>query len=247
MGARKAPLDPVADLKRRLSRQRPLRPCLQAWWRDHDFADHPATVGKRVAIALIEQRLHGAGTAVLAELLADQLRVSDLALFARLFADGHFMDDSSIASPTNVGRAALPKGVWSSIDRFAIDVLAQMIDTAPGRTEIARVIAGWRGADTACQRRAACVAFVPHVADPALAEHAFAICAHVVWSHEPCDHLAAGWLLGELAGVAPERATAFFRRHARLMSRACARKAVAKLPRRHELLAHHRRSTTAKR
>jgi hypothetical protein len=228
MGARKAPLDPVADLKRRLSRSRALGPCLHAWWRDHDFADHPATVGKRVAIALIEQRQHAAGTAVLAELLADQLRLSDLGTFARLFADGHFTDPPAI-------------------DRFAIDVLAQLIDTAPGRVEIARVIAGWRGAETACQRRAACVAFVPHVADPALAEHAFAICAHVVWSHDPCDHTAVGWLLGELAGVAPERATMFFRRHARLMSRACARKAVAKLPDRDALLSHHRRSTTAKR
>jgi hypothetical protein len=218
-------LDPVADLGRRLARRR--RNQVHRWWRDHGLGDHPAAVGKRVALALIEQSrgdLKRAGIRVLAELLADQLRYADLAGFARLFERGHL-------------------GELAIVDRFCAAVLEPMIAGAPNRGDIARAIAGWRESEQAMQRRAACVAFVGAARGGESIELVLAVCAHVVWSHEACNQSGVGRLLGALGCAAPDRAAAFFRRHARLMSRDCARRATAPLANRAELLAHHRRAT----
>src|SRR5262245_2806241 len=96
-------LDPVADLKHRLARPahprarrrsrslsavRGLTHCVRSWWRDHGLATHPGMVGKRIALALIAQRRAApklAGMFVLRELLAGELRASDLPAFAHLF------------------------------------------------------------------------------------------------------------------------------------------------------------------
>jgi 3-methyladenine DNA glycosylase AlkD len=70
-----------------------------------------------------------------------------------------------------------------------------------------------------------------------------------VWSSEPFDQSAVGWVLRELSRAEPARVEAFYRRHAQLMSKECARHAVAKFPaaQRAELLAHHRRATSLRR
>src|SRR5687768_16086640 len=91
------PPDPVADLQSRLARMplQKLRGCVRSWWSEHGFGEHPAAVGKRVALALIEQPREPtklAGIFVLHEQLATQLRASDLAAFAQLFAKGHLAD-----------------------------------------------------------------------------------------------------------------------------------------------------------
>jgi hypothetical protein len=222
-------LDPVADLGRRLSRcpARGHRSRVHRWWRDHGLAEHPAAVGKRVAVALIEQpRDHTkrAGIRVLAELLADQLRYADLVVFSRLFERGHL-------------------GELVVVDRFCTAVLEPMIAGAPNRGDIARDIASWRESEHAMQRRAACLAFIGAARAGESIELVLAVCAHVVWSHEACNQTGVGRLLGALGDAAPDRAAAFFRRHARLMSRDCARRATAPLANRGELLAHHRRAT----
>jgi 3-methyladenine DNA glycosylase AlkD len=231
----RALLDPVADLRRRLRRGRQLRAIVHRWWNDHALAGHPATVGKRIALALLEQRpaeLKRAGMLVLEELLADHLRASDLPVFARLFGDGQLAD-------------------WETVDAFAARVLGTLLHRVRGRGEVARALAQWRGAETAWQRRAACVAFTQlapqgDAALPGLSQLVLATCGYVLWSHERIDQTAAGWLLRELSRAEPARVEVFFRRHARLMSRECARAAVARLPwpRQRELLAHHRRATT---
>src|SRR5688572_20750071 len=119
MGKPRMPLDPVADLKRRLARAAsdrarafwtrhlrgaakhrgvPLaqvRSCTHRWWGDHELAQHPAAVGKRIALALIEQPMTEdklAGIVVLQEVLGEQLRAADLPTFARLFARGNLAD-----------------------------------------------------------------------------------------------------------------------------------------------------------
>ena len=153
----------------------------------------------------------------------EKLRAEDLPTIARLFEHGQLSDEDDI-------------------DRVARGVLAPMIEHARDRREVAHAIAGWRGATTPAQRRAACLAFVAHVAE--YSELAFSICADVVWSPDPTDHLAVAELLAALAAVVPARTEAFVRRHAHLMSRTCVRKAVATLRARDELLAHHRRATT---
>jgi 3-methyladenine DNA glycosylase AlkD len=262
MGNPRVPLDPVADLTVRLTRETTedgrafwsrrlesggatnhvhgvaitkVRACVRAWWVDHDFGDHPAVVGKRVALALLEQPMIEdklAGIVVLQDFLGAQLRSSDLPAFARLFANGHLAN-------------------WTVVDWFIMKVLVTLLDRATGRREAARAIAQWRGAETVWQRRAACLAFIKlaPLGDPAITEHVLAICATVVWSYERHDQTAVGCILRELSRAEPGRVEAFFRRYALLMSKECARQAVAKfhVPLRSELLAHHRQATSLRR
>lgn len=255
----RAALDPVADLKRRLGRaatdrarafwarylrgtatfrgvpMAKVRELVHRWWGDHGLGAHPAAVGKRIARALIEQPMTEdklAGILVLQELLGDQLRAGDLPGFARLFAAGHLAD-------------------WNVVDWFGMKVLVTLIDRVPGRADTARALAQWRLAATPWQRRAACLAFTklaPHGdrAHPGLTELVLLVCGTVVWSRERLEQTAVGWALRELSRAEPDRVEAFYLRHARLMSKECARYAVAKFPpgRRAELLAHHRRATS---
>jgi DNA alkylation repair enzyme len=235
-----AALDPVADLERRLvagasKTWRGMRGAIRAWWRDHELADHPATVGMRIALALIEKKralYKHAGTFVLV-LLGDQLRCADLAVFAQLFEAGHLG-----------GETAIEREV---VDRFA-DLLALMLAREARRMEVARGLAEWRHASTIWQRRAACLAFAAHAphADAVMARTILAVCGTVVWSHRPHDQSAVATALRELSLAEPARVETFFRRHARFMSRSCARTCVAKfsVSRRRELLAHHERATT---
>lgn len=240
--ARRDALDPVADLTRRLGVLRgampAVRSCVRAWWGDHGLGAHPAAVGKRIALALIEQPTAAhkrAGILVLQQQLGDQLRVGDLPAFARLFAEGHLADQPIV-------------------DRFCTKVLATLLEREPGRLEVMRALAQWRTADPGWQRRAACVSFVALAARgdrivPGLSSVILGVCATIVWSLERGDQTAVGWVLRELGRAEPARVDAFFRRHARLMSRECARTAVARFPvaRRAELLAHHARATTLRR
>jgi len=239
MGKPRVPIDPVADLTRRLARAEGapaarVRACLRGWWDEHGLAEHPSAVPKRIAFALLEQPAIEAklsGVAVL-QLLGGQLHASDLPAFARLFARGHLAD-------------------WKVVDRFAANVLAMLLDRASERVEAARALGQWRAAETIWQRRAACVAFTRLAASgatalPELPEIVLTICATVVWSHERLDQTAVGWVLRELSRAEPERVVRFFRKHALLMSKECARFAVAKYPPdlRAELLAHHKRATS---
>ncbi len=236
MGKPHVPIDPVADLIVRLARDSTkAKACVRAWWSDHDFGDHPAAVGKRVALALLEQpRPEGklAGILVLHEFLAAHLRAGDLPGFARLFATGQLAE-------------------WGVVDRFTMKVLVTLLDRPTGRREVARTLAQWRTADTVWQRRASCLAFLKlaplgDAVLPGLTDHVLTICATVVWSHEPHDQTAVGCVLRELARAEPVKVEAFFRRHALLMSKDCARHIVAKLPPelRTELLAFHKRATS---
>lgn len=229
--------DPVAELRRRLATRRGvgLATCVRRWWDEQGLGAHPAAVGKRVALALIEQPHRDAklaGIAVLHEHIADQLSASDLAAFEALFESGALCE------------AAV-------VDAFASDVLGTMLHHVHGRADVARAVAGWRAAETAWQRRAACVAFAAlapqgDAALPGFVQLALDLCTAVVWSPEDVDQSAVGRLLRELWRAEPVRVEAFFRRHARFMSRECARRAVEALPaaRQKELLAHWRRATT---
>jgi hypothetical protein len=233
--AAKAPIDPVADLHRRLAR-RPGKATVHRWWDDHGLGAHPAAVGKRVALALIEQRGADdklAGVLVLHELLGDQLRASDLATFEKLFALG-LLEDGAV------------------VDAFGVQVLGTLLLRVRGRGDVARVLATWRNADSPWQRRAACAALTalaPHGdgALPGLAQLIFQMCSAIVWSPDRIDQTAVGWLLRELSRGEPTRVEQFVRRHARFMSRECARLAVENLARKKELLEHWRRATSLRR
>jgi len=244
MGKVRAPIDPVADLRRRLARTSPrgasltrIRACVRQWWRDHGLDGHPATVGKRIATVLVEQRSIEqklAGVVVL-EQLADQLRSTDIQVFARLFTGGHL-------------------AAWDVVHPFADRVLAVLLSGESNQADAARAIASWRLAENAFQRSAACVALAsiaarPDTTIPGLASMILGVCATVVWSNERSDQMAVGQLLRQLARAEPDRVEVFFVRHARFMSRECARAAVASLApetRRH-LLARHTRATTLRR
>lgn len=257
--ARAIAIDPVADLKVRLGREATgqarafwtrylkggghfhgvpmakVRTCVRTWWAEHGLDVHPASVGKRVAIALIEQPMVEeklAGILVLQDLLGSHLRATDLPAFARLFAAGHLAE-------------------WNVVDWFIMKVLVTLLDRPQGRRDVVRAIAQWRTGETVWQRRAACLAFVKlapqgDAAVAGLTDNVIAICSNVVWSVERHDQTAVGCVLRELARAEPERVEAFVRRHALLMSKECVRHAVAKFPaaRRAELLAHHKRATS---
>ncbi len=253
--------DPIADLRVRLRREQTdqarafwkrylqgagkfhgvpmakVRSCVRTWWTDHGLDTHPASVGKRVALALIEQPMVEeklAGILLLQD-FGSHLRASDLPAFAKLFAKGHLAE-------------------WNVVDWFIMKVLVTLLDRPHGRREVARQLAQWRNAETIWQRRAACLAFVKlapqgDAAIPGLVDHVLTICGTVVWSNERHDQTAVGGVLRELSRAVPARVEAFFHRYARLMSRECARHAVAKYPatKRTELLAHHKRATTLRR
>ena len=233
--AAKAPIDPVADLRRRLAR-RPGKATVLRWWDDHGLAAHPAAVGKRIAFALIEQRGADdklAGVLVLHELLGDQLRTADLAAFEKLFGPG-LLDDGAV------------------VDAFGVQVLGTLLLRVRGRADVARALATWRSADSPWQRRAACAALTALApqgdgALPGLAQLIFQMCSAIVWSPDRIDQTAVGWLLRELSRGEPTRVEAFVRRHARFMSRECARLAVEKLARKKELLDHWKRATSLRR
>ncbi len=244
MAAKARMLDPVADLHRRLRRRRArqvlrsTRAIVLRWWSDHGLIEHPAAVGKRIALALLEQKPTEdklAGILVLDELLADHLRTGDLPAFADLFTR-HRLTDGSV------------------VDAFGVKVLGTLLRRVRGRGDVARALAQWRSADSPWQRRAACVAFTAlapqgDAACPGFAQLVFTVCSTVVWSPERSDQTAVGWLLHELSRAEPTRVEAFVRRHARFMSRECARHAVERLPaaRQQDLLAHWKRATTLRR
>lgn len=233
--------DPIADLHRRLGRgTRPkakLRAIVRAWWSDHGFADHPASVGKRIALALLERKAiedKVAAIIVLGELLGDQLRTADLTTFARAFARRHLEDEVVV-------------------DAFATTVLGALVEREPGRADAIRSLTQWRTAETVWQRRAVCIALARLAPQgdgiPGITDAILLVCSTVVWSHQPLDQSAVGSVLRELARAEPVCVEAFFRRYARLMSKPCARQVVAglALTMRTELMAHHRRVTTIRR
>lgn len=214
--------DPTADLKKRARRAHgpELKAIARAWWREHELDRVPIASCRRIAAGLVDDS-PGLALAVLG-LLGEQLRVADLPLLARVVAP----------DPRPVAR-----------------LLALMLARDDGRAELAHAIAGWRDAPVGAQRAAACLALASLAprGDAAFAgftQLALSVCATIVWSHDAGDQAAVGSLLGKLGVAAPMQVEAFVRRYARLMSRTCARVAVAKLPGRDELLAHHRRATS---
>jgi 3-methyladenine DNA glycosylase AlkD len=232
--------DPIADLIRRLARRQraSVRACVLRWWSEQGLAEDPASIGKRIAFALLEHPRADAklaGVIVLHELLADHLQVRDLPAFEALFATGTLADGNVV-------------------DWFAVKVLGTMLLRVRGRGDIARELAGWRNAEVMWQRRAACIAFTAlapqgDAALPQLARMIFTVCSTVVWSHERVDQTAVGWLLRELSRAEPTRVEAFVRRHARFMSRECLRQAIERLPapRQKDLVAYWQRATTLRR
>ncbi len=240
--------DPVEDLRRRLAQispgeggpveLAPLRRCVRAWWKAHELGAHPAIVGKRVALALLDERASAgrrAGMLVLAEQLGAQLRAADLADCARLF------DGDALAEP-------------GLVELFARTVLTTLLVHAPGRRDAVRALASWRDAPAADQRRAACLGLAGLVASPVteltgIIEPCLGVCATLAWSPAPLEQRAVATLLRALSAAEPSHVDAFVRRRGHLLSRAAVRRAVGALPadRRAALLAHHLRAVTARR
>lgn len=223
-------LDPVADLIGRISRGQ--RRAVQTWWADHELAAHPATVGKRIAFALLAQpstATKRAGIVILGELLGDQLRAHDLPVIAHLFVDGH-LADPKIASAVATG------------------VLGALLAREAGRGAIVRALLEWRYGEAA-QRRAACVAFERIAQEPGHEAACLELCATIVWSHLAEDQAGVAAVLSQLATREPVRVAAFLQRYARFMSRSCITRACAALPvaSRTALLANWKRATTIRR
>src|SRR5262245_16555705 len=94
-------LDPIADLSRRLARRHSvaLATCVARWWSEQALGDHPATVGKRIAFALLQHTstdAKHAGIVLLHVQLADHLGAADLATCEALFARGALVDGAVV-------------------------------------------------------------------------------------------------------------------------------------------------------
>jgi hypothetical protein len=235
--SRRLQLDPIADLRQRLRRGGSAA-IVRRWWSAQGFAAHPVAVGRRVAFALLEsgeRKLQRAGIGVLDELLPDALNGRDLAALAALFANGTLADKATI-------------------DLLGTKLLGGLLTRSRGRVDIARELVDWRNAESAWQRRAACVAFTviaPH-GDAALdgcVRMALALCGACAWSIDRIDQTAVGVLLRELSRAEPNRVDAFVQRHARFMSRESVREAIRLLgaDRQRALVAAWKRATTLRR
>ena len=246
-----AALDPVADLERRLDRGVGQDVACHAECDPHVvararfLADHPATVGKRIALALIEKRR--APLQARRDLRARAARgPAALRRSGRVRAPVRRRSSVRRSSGRARGRRSL---------RHA-RALATMLEREPrshGGRALARHVAACRH-DLGSAAPPASRSSASHRALDAefLASTILAVCGTVVVVCTSAnDQTACGDACsGEVLRVPePARVEAFFVRHARFMPRPCALTCVAKLPEHKRsgagaTVAHHKRATT---
>ena len=124
-----------------------------------------------------------------------------------------------------------------------------MLEDAAEPGTLAAALADWSRARPLWQRRAACVAFVPHAEHgdgriPDLPELVLAACERVVRDPERFAQTGVGWVLRELSLFDRPRVIAFADEHLDDLSREAARSIAEKMPARDRaaLLARHARA-----
>ena len=158
-----------------------------------------------------------AGVIILHEFLIPSGAVqwrSDLPRLAALFADGCIYD-------------------WNTCDWFCVKALAALWRREG--EECARAIAKWRSAPNLWQRRAACVAFVPHAKRgdenfPGFTDMLIEVCAAAIQSEERFAQTGAGWALRELATADQDRVAGFIEANAARFSAEGMRYATERMP-----------------
>ncbi len=196
-----------------------IRTATHAWWKDEDLARLGSDSAIQLALRLIEQR-HAedkqAGILMLSELLLPHLSEKHLPLFEDLFTRGHISD-------------------WSVCDWFCIKVLARMMEQSPSPGRLARKLSQWRKSKPLWQRRAACVAFVPHARFgdkriPGLSQLIITNAQALLLDPERFAQTGVGWVLRELSLSNRGLVVAFAETHLERMSRECIRSVTEKMP-----------------
>ena len=169
-----------------------------------------------------------AGVLALAERLLPQLALADVPRLAQPFEAGHIDD-------------------WSTCDWYCVKVLGPFVERSDDPRPRAEAIAGWRGAESLWQRRAAGVAFVNLVRRGDDVYEGFTrlvldVCAANVEDPARFSQTGVGWVLRELSSARPDAVAGFVRaRHAKMSTEAL-RAATTRLPDvRAEVLAGRRR------
>lgn len=195
-----------------------IRESVHVLWRERGLAARPRSERLAVVEALFAQR-HSedkiAAILILAELVMDDLRPSDVPFLARPFRRGHIEE-------------------WSTCDWYCVKVLGPFIERSPDPLAVGTRIAAWRRSSHLWTRRAAAVAFVTlaprgDAAFPGMTKLVLEACAANVQHPARFSQTAAGWVLRELSKAAPEPVALFVREHGDRMSTEAKRMATAKL------------------
>jgi 3-methyladenine DNA glycosylase AlkD len=198
-----------------------VRKTVHAWFKEEQLGKRlSAEQQKDLALMLIEEDCTEdklAGVLFLQEnlLQAGALACrSDLPRFARLFDQGYIHD-------------------WNVCDWFCVKVLGPLAEQQG--EACARVISGWRKADSVWQRRASVVAFVNLAKEgdrnfPGFTEMTLDNCSHLLASQERFDQTGVGWVLRELSRSDQGRVVGFVEANLERFSREGLKNATKYLP-----------------
>lgn len=196
-----------------------VRKVVHAWWAEEGLGARSVSAQTKVALRLFEETPTEdklSGVLALSEILLPHLSDRNLPAFARLFARGHIAD-------------------WNLCDWFSVKVLGKMLAHADAPEDLARAISAWRSAQPLWQRRAACVAFVPHAKHGderigGLTELVLQNADALAQDPARFAQTGAGWVLRELSLADRAAVVSFARAHAGRLSREGMRYIVEKMP-----------------
>jgi 3-methyladenine DNA glycosylase AlkD len=156
-----------------------------------------------------------AGVLALSERLLGHLTAEHVPALARPFEAGHIAD-------------------WSTCDWYCVKVLGRFVEQGEDRRRRSEAIAGWRGAGTLWQRRAAAVSFVNLAPQgekffDGFTDLLLTVCAANVADTARFSQTSVGWLLRELSKAEPAPVQEFVHRHRESMSREAVKAATARL------------------
>ncbi len=118
---------------------------------------------------------------------------------------------------------------WALVDALAPALVSPLLARYPAAV---RRCASWTKSRSLWLRRAAIVAFVPHARKGRLLDEAFLVVERLLSDREDLIHKALGWLLREIAKVAPERVAAFLLERRARVPRTTVRYAVERFSQR---------------
>ena len=116
---------------------------------------------------------------------------------------------------------------WATVDTLAPCVLSPLIDMYP---ELIPQIVAWKNSPVLWVRRAAVVAFIPHVKKGRYLDFAYTLSESLFHDTEDLMHKALGWMLREAGRTNKKRLEAFLLLHGPEIPRTTVRYAIEKFP-----------------
>ena len=116
---------------------------------------------------------------------------------------------------------------WATADALASNIIAPLVGRYP--EHIPQIIA-WRSSSVLWVRRAALVAFIPHVKKGKLLDFAYTLAESLFDDSEDLIHKAVGWMLRETGTMHKKRLEEFLLLHGQEIPRTAMRTAIEKFP-----------------